>query len=410
MNTFWRAILNRRMLICIFTGFASGMPLYVLIQLIPWWLRDQDIGLAAIGFFSLISLPYTWKFAWAPLVDRYWVKMVGRRRTWMLVTQIALIPCIALLPQLSPASQMWWIAAVCSLIAFLSATQDIAIDAYRRELLPDEELGIGNSIHVNAYRVSGLIPGGLSLILYDSFPPQIVFPVTAAFMLFGVGLTLSIKDPELAESAPRTLQEAVVDPFKEFFSRGGYAKALYILAFIFLYKLGDNMATALSTPFYQDLGFSGTEVGTVAKLVGLWSSIIGGVLGGLIMIRTGINKALYLFGIVQVVSILGFAILARVGHNIWMLGVAHGFEYLGVGLGTTAIVAFMARETSKAHTATQLALFTALAALPRAAANATTGVLVDNMGWERFFYLCALLAIPGMLLLFKVAPWNGKDK
>ncbi len=410
MNTFWRAILNRRMLICIFTGFASGMPLYVLIQLIPWWLRDQDIGLAAIGFFSLISLPYTWKFAWAPLVDRYWVKMVGRRRTWMLVTQIALIPCIALLPQLSPASQMWWIAAVCSLIAFLSATQDIAIDAYRRELLPDEELGIGNSIHVNAYRVSGLIPGGLSLILYDSFPPQIVFPITAAFMLFGVGLTLSIKDPELAESAPRTLQEAVVDPFKEFFSRGGYAKALYILAFIFLYKLGDNMATALSTPFYQDLGFSGTEVGTVAKLVGLWSSIIGGVLGGLIMIRTGINKALYLFGIVQVVSILGFAILARVGHNIWMLGVAHGFEYLGVGLGTTAIVAFMARETSKAHTATQLALFTALAALPRAAANATTGVLVDNMGWERFFYLCALLAIPGMLLLFKVAPWNGKDK
>ena len=331
-------------------------------------------------------------------------------RTWMLVTQIALIPCIALLPQLSPASQMWWIAAVCSLIAFLSATQDIAIDAYRRELLPDEELGIGNSIHVNAYRVSGLIPGGLSLILYDSFPPQIVFPITAAFMLFGVGLTLSIKDPELAESAPRTLQEAVVDPFKEFFSRGGYAKALYILAFIFLYKLGDNMATALSTPFYQDLGFSGTEVGTVAKLVGLWSSIIGGVLGGLIMIRTGINKALYLFGIVQVVSILGFAILARVGHNIWMLGVAHGFEYLGVGLGTTAIVAFMARETSKAHTATQLALFTALAALPRAAANATTGVLVDNMGWERFFYLCALLAIPGMLLLFKVAPWNGKDK
>ena len=410
MNTFWRAILNRRMLICIFTGFASGMPLYVLIQLIPWWLRDQDIGLAAIGFFSLISLPYTWKFAWAPLVDRYWVKMVGRRRTWMLVTQIALIPCIALLPQLSPASQMWWIAAVCSLIAFLSATQDIAIDAYRRELLPDEELGIGNSIHVNAYRVSGLIPGGLSLILYDSFPPQIVFPITAAFMLFGVGLTLSIKDPELAESAPRTLQEAVVDPFKEFFSRGGYAKALYILAFIFLYKLGDNMATALSTPFYQDLGFSGTEVGTVAKLVGLWSSIIGGVLGGLIMIRTGINKALYLFGIVQVVSILGFAILARVGHNIWMLGVAHGFEYLGVGLGTTAIVAFMARETSKAHTATELALFTALAALPRAAANATTGVLVDNMGWERFFYLCALLAIPGMLLLFKVAPWNGKDK
>ena len=409
MSDFWKAILNRRMLICVFTGFASGMPLYVLIQLVPWWLRDQNVGLAEIGLFALIGLPYTWKFAWAPLADRYWVKVFGRRRTWMICTQVALIPCIALLPQLDPTTQLSSIATACAIIAFLSATQDIAIDAYRRELLPDEELGIGNSIHVNAYRISGLIPGGLSLILYDSLPPEIVFPITAAFLFVGIGLTLSIKDPDLVASAPRTLREAVIDPFKEFFSRGGFAQAFYILAFIFLYKLGDNMAVALSTPFYQDLGFSGTEVGTVAKIVGLWSAVIGGILGGLIMIRTGINKALYLFGVVQVISILGFAILARVGDNIWMLGIAHGFEYLGVGLGTTAIVAFMARETSKAHTATQLALFTALAALPRTAANATTGFLVENLGWEQFFYLCALLAIPGMLLLFKVAPWNDES-
>lgn len=407
MTDFWKAILNRRMLICIFTGFASGLPLYILIQLVPWWLRDQNVGLTEIGLFALIGLPYTWKFLWAPLADRYWFARLGRRRTWMLGSQLALIPCIAFLPQLNPESHLQLIAAACAVIAFLSATQDIALDAYRREILPDEELGFGNSIHVNAYRISGLVPGGLSLILYDSFPPDIVFPFTAAFMLFGVALSLSIKDPELVAEAPRTLRTAVVQPFQEFFSRGGYSNAIYILAFIFLYKLGDNMAVALSTPFYQDLGFSGTEVGTVAKLVGLWSAIIGGVVGGLIMIRTGINRALWIFGVVQVVSILGFALLARVGDNIWMLGVAHGFEYFGVGLGTTAVVAFMARETSRAYTATQFALLSSLAALPRTAANATTGALVENMGWEPFFYLCALLAVPGMLLLFKVAPWKG---
>jgi len=386
------------------------MPLYVLIQLVPWWLRSENLGLAAIGGFALIGLPYTWKFIWAPLVDRYWIKLFGRRRTWMLVTQIALIPAIALLPQLSPETQIWSIAALCSLISLLSATQDISLDAYRRELLPDEELGMGTSIHINAYRISGLIPGGLSLILLDSFSSQVVFPITAAFMLIGVALTLSIKEPEITQAAPRTLQEAVVDPFKEFFLRSGFKQAIYILAFIFLYKLGDNLAVALSTPFYYDLGFSGTQVGTVAKLVGLWSAIAGGVIGGLIMIAIGINRALWVFGFVQVISILGFALLARVGDNIWMLGVAHGFEYLGVGLGTAAIAAFMARESSRAYTATQFALFSALAAVPRTVANSTTGLLVEAMGWESFFYFCTLMAIPGMLLLFKIAPWNGDRK
>lgn len=409
MNKFWSAVFNRRMLICVFTGFASGLPLYVLIQLVPWWLRSENIGLAEIGFFALIGLPYNWKFVWAPLVDRYWIKWFGRRRTWMLISQLALIPTIALLPQFSPDTQIWTIAALCTLIAFLSATQDVAIDAYRRELLPDEELGIGNSIHVNAYRISGLIPGGLALILMDSLASQVVFPITAAFLLIGVGLTLSIKDPEGIEAAPRTLKQAVLDPFKEFFGRGGVKHAIYILAFVILYKLGDNMAVALSTPFYYDLGFTGTQVGTVAKLVGLWAAIAGGVLGGLIMIATGINRALWLFGFVQIVSILGFAVLAHVGANIWLLGLAHGFEYLGVGLGTVAVVAFMARETSRAYTATQFALLSALATLPRTLASSATGLLVESMGWEHFFYLCTLMAIPGMLLLTKIAPWNGRE-
>lgn len=406
MSEFWSAILNRRMLVCVFVGFASGMPLYVLFQLVPYWLRDEGVGLAEIGFFALIGLPYTWKFLWAPLLDRYWVTRFGRRRTWMLATQIPLVVSIAALPSFDPNLQIWTIAYLAAGVAFFSATQDIALDAYRREILSDRELGMGNSIHVNAYRLSGLIPGGLSLILSDHFAWETVFKITAAFMFVGVAMTLCIAEPKITEHRPRTLKEAVVDPFLEFFNRKGIRSALLVLAFMFLYKIGDSMATALSTPFYQDLGFSGTEIGSVAKHAALWPSIIGGLLGGLFMIKIGINRALWLFGVVQIISILGFALLAKVGANIYVLAGVIGFEYLGVGLGTAAFVAFIARSTSKAHTATQLALFTALTAVPRTFANATTGIIVEKIGWEQFFYMCALIAIPGMLLLFKVAPWN----
>jgi len=406
MSDFWKSVLNRRMLICIFTGFASGMPLYVLIQLVPAWLRDEGVGLAEIGFFALIQLPYTWKFIWAPFFDRYWVKRFGRRRSWMLATQIPLIASIALLPYFDTESQLFTIAYLAAVVAFFSASQDVVLDAYRREILPDEELGMGNSIHVNAYRVSGLIPGSLSLILADHFAWTVVFPVTALFMLVGVGLTLSIKEPSSEALAPKTLRKAVSEPFIDFFERNGISSAILILCFMFLYKLGDSMAVALQTPFFLDSGYSMTEIGLVAKNAGLWASVLGGITGGLLMIKIGINRGLWLFGFVQIASILGFALLARSDHSLWLLGAVIAFEYLGVGLGAAAFVAFIARSTSRAHTATQLALLTALTALPRSFASATTGVLVEKVGWESFFYLCAIIAIPGMLLLFKVAPWN----
>jgi len=406
MSDFWKSVLNRRMLICIFTGFASGMPLYVLIQLVPAWLRDEGVGLAEIGFFALIQLPYTWKFIWAPFFDRYWVKRFGRRRSWMLATQIPLIASIALLPYFDTESQLFTIAYLAAVVAFFSASQDVVLDAYRREILPDEELGMGNSIHVNAYRVSGLIPGSLSLILADHFAWTVVFPVTALFMLVGVGLTLSIKEPSSEALAPKTLRKAVAEPFIDFFERNGISSAILILCFMFLYKLGDSMAVALQTPFFLDSGYSMTEIGLVAKNAGLWASVLGGITGGLLMIKIGINRGLWLFGFVQIASILGFALLARSDHSLWLLGAVIAFEYLGVGLGAAAFVAFIARSTSRAHTATQLALLTALTALPRSFASATTGVLVEKVGWESFFYLCAIIAIPGMLLLFKVAPWN----
>lgn len=395
------------MLICIFTGFTSGMPLFVLFQLVPAWLREGGVSLAEIGLFALVGIPYTWKFVWAPLMDRWVPPFLGRRRGWMLLFQVALLLSIGILGAFEPAMDTAVIAWVAFAVAFFSASQDVAVDAYRREILPDEELGLGNSIHVQAYRISGLVPGSLSLILADILPWSSVFWITAAFMSLGIFMTLLVTEPDTELPGAMGLREAVVAPFREYVQRRGWSGALLVLGFMVLYKIGDNMATALSTPFYLDLGFSMTEIGVVAKNAALWPAIIGGLLGGGLMIRLGINRALWLFGVVQVVSILGFAMLAKSGPMLWLLALVIGFEYLGVGLGTAAFTAFIARETSKTFAATQFALFTALAALPRTFANASTGFIVEQIGWFTFFGICALIALPGMLLLFWVAPWHG---
>jgi len=405
--SFRDAIFNRRMLICVFTGFASGLPLYVLIQLVPAWLRVEGVSLAAIGFFALVTFPYTWKFLWSPVMDRYTLPFLGRRRGWMLVTQLATLLSIAALGFFDPELSIGVIAYLAGAVAFFSASQDIVLDAYRRELLPDSELGLGNAIHIQAYRLAGLIPGSLALILADHLPWNTVFVIVAGCMVVGIGLTLAIDEAIISPRAPKTLAEAVVEPFREFLSRRGVAAAMLVLSFMFLYKLGDNMAVALQTAFYVDLGFSLTQIGSIAKFSSLTAAIVGGLVGGVLMIRLGINRALWLFGFVQLFSILGFAVLAESGNNPWILGITVALEYLGVGLGTAAFVAFIARETNPAFAATQFALFTALASVPRTVASAVTGVIVEETGWTAFFFLCFVLAIPGMLLLFKVAPWNG---
>ena len=405
-ETFREAVLNRRMLICVFTGFTSGLPLYVLFQLIPAWLTVEGVGLAEIGFFALVQFPYTWKFLWSPVMDRITLPFLGHRRGWMLVTQIALLISIGAMGYFKPDLSLWTVAYLSIAVAFFSASQDIVLDAYRRELLPDVELGIGNSIHVQAYRFSGLVPGALGLILADHFDWHIVFVIIALFMLVGIVMTLVIKEAIAEPTPPRTMRDAVIQPFREFIGRAGFRPALLVLAFLFFYKLGDNMATALQTPFFIDVGFTLTQIGVIAKTAGLIAAIVGGIVGGLIMVKMSINRALWLLCLVHSVSILGFALLSEMGKNPWMLGVAVAFEYLGVGLGSAALVAFMARTTNPAFAATQLALFTALASVPRVFANATTGVIVEQIGWTNFFLLCTALAVPGMLLLIKVAPWH----
>lgn len=423
--TLKEALLNKRMLICIFNGFTAGLPIYFIIQLIPAWLRSEGVDLKTIGFFSFVMLPYAWKFLWSPIVDRYVPPFLGRRRGWMLVTQVLIFIFMLSLSTLDANKQIDLVLYAGLAIAFFSATQDIVLDAYRRELLPDEELGLGNSFYANAYRIAGFIPGGLSLILSDYVSWSFVYVITSLFMFVGILHTLFIKELDEDVQAPKNLKEAVIEPFKDFFQRDGMKGGILILLFILFYKFGDTVATSLITPFYIDVGFTKTEIGSVAKIVGVWSMVVGGFIGGVLMFRWGINKSLWIFGVVQMASILGFALLNEIGANIWMLGIVVAFEYLGVGLGSAALMAFIAKNTNKNFTGTQLALLTSLFAIPKSFSGIISGVMIEGvkkddglffsllgetagMGYTNYFFVCTLLALPGMFLLLWVAPWSGK--
>jgi PAT family beta-lactamase induction signal transducer AmpG len=404
----WRQLLwNRRMLLCFALGFSSGLPLFVTITLLQAWLHREGVSLHDIGLFNLTGLPYTWKFLWAPLLDRYRAPFLGRRQGWALCTQVALTIGIACLGLLDPVGSPASVAILAIAVAFFSATQDIVINAYQRELLPDRELGLGTALHANGYRVAQLIPGSLALILADHLPWPAVFAIVAAFMLVGIVTSLLARDGPGEAPPPSTLNEAVVGPFREFFSRQDRLAAASVLLFMLLYKIGDAMATALLTPFYLELGFSLTEVGVVAKGAGPPAMILGLFVGGFAISRIGINKALWVFGVGQIVSTLGFSLLAQTGPDVRALAAVVSCEYLATGLGAAAFGAFVARTTNQRFTATQFALFTSLIALPRTAASSVTGYLAEAVGYSEFFVICAALGIPGMLLLFKVAPWSA---
>lgn len=425
--SFKEALFNQKMLICIFNGASAGLPLFYIYHLIPAWLRSESVDLKTIGLFALVGIPYNWKFAWAPLLDRYTPPFLGLRRGWMLITQLGCMFFMFSMAFLKPNISVTLIAYGAAALAFFSASQDIVLDAYRRELLEDRELGLGNSMYMNGYRAMAFIPGGLGLILADYLSWASVHFIIGSFMLIGIIKTLLIKELNKATHSPKTLKESVVEPLREFFSRQGIKPALLFLAFLFLYKLGDNMATALSTPFYLDVGFSKTVIGSTVKLVNFWSMILGSFIGGLAIYRYGINKCLWIFGVVQMLSIFGFAILNEAGPVIWILACVIAFEYLGVGLGASALTAFMARATNMNFTATQFALFSSLIALPRTFANAITGYLIEGvdssdtflytlfgyqqgLGYTNFFILCGALALPGMILLYWVAPWHENKR
>jgi PAT family beta-lactamase induction signal transducer AmpG len=398
-------VLSRRMVVAFVMGFACGLPLLLTLSVLQAWMKEAGVDLAVIGLMALVGLPYTLKFVWAPLLDRFTPRFLGRRRGWLLVAQVFLMFSIAGLGMTDPGRHPWMVALAAFLVTFFSASQDIVVDAYRREDLSDEELGLGSSLYVNGYRVGMLLASGGGLILADHMPFSRVYLIMALCLLPGIITTLLTPEPETPFGTPKTLAEAVVQPLVEYFSRSG---ALWILAFILLYKIGDTMASAMTTPFYLDVGFSKTQIGAVVKLFGFWATIAGGLAGGIIMLRAGINRSLWVFGVLQALSTACFAVLAHTGPSVAVLSGVIAFENLSSGMGTAAYAAFMASITNKKFTATQYALLTSLMGIPRVVASAPTGFLAKNVGWGAFFIGCALVAIPGMLLLLRFAPWRER--
>ncbi len=393
------------MLVTLLMGFACGLPLLLTISVLQAWMKEEGVDLTVIGMMSLVGLPYTLKFLWAPVLDRFTLPFLGRRRGWLLIAQVTLIFSISGLGFSDPVKNPWMMAFAAFLVTFFSASQDTVVDAYRREDLPDEELGLGSSLYVNGYRVGMLLASGGGLIMADHMPFFMVYQIMALCMLPGVVTTLLAPEPEIHVGTPKTMREAVFDPLIEYFSRQG---ALWILAFILFYKIGDTMASAMTIPFYLDIGFSKTQIGMVVKLFGFWATVAGTLIGGVIMLRLGINRSLWAFGFFQAVSTAGFAVLAFFGNSLPLLSTVIAFENLSSGMGTAAFIAFMASITNKKFTATQYALLSSLMGVPRVMASAPTGFLAKNLGWETFFITCTLIAVPGMLLLLKFAPWNPK--
>ncbi|MBF0117365.1 MAG: AmpG family muropeptide MFS transporter [Desulfobacterales bacterium] len=399
-----KILFSGRMISAFLMGFSCGLPLLLTNTLLQAWMKEQGIDLTLIGMTALIGLPYTLKFLWAPLLDHFVLPFLGRRRGWLIIFQIALLITISGLGVTNPKANLYLITLIAFLVTFFSASQDIIVDAYRRESLSDEELGLGSSLYVNGYRLGMLLASGGGLILADIISFRMVFVLLGQTMLIGIITTIFCLEPNHAEGKPASLREAIFSPIAEYFNR---ESAIWMLLFILMYKLGDSMASSITTPFYMDLGFTKTQIGAVVKLFGFWSTVFGTLTGGFLILRIGINKSLWIFGFLQAISTLGFVFLAQMGNKIFALSLVICSENFTAGMGTSAFTAFMASITNKRFTVTQYALLSSLMGIPRVVISAPTGFLAKYLGWEGFFIFCTLIAIPGMLLLLKFAPWQS---
>jgi PAT family beta-lactamase induction signal transducer AmpG len=394
MNQF----LNPRVLTVLFLGFSSGLPLALSGGTLQAWLTVENVDIKTIGMFSLVGLPYTLKFIWSPLMDRFVVPIFGRRRGWIALSQLALIGLILGMSVTSPQNGLWFLALLAFCLTFVSASQDVAIDAYRAEVLRETERGMGAAVSVTGYRVAMLVSGALALIFSGYLGWRATYMLMALIMSIGVIAVWLGPEPEDPGTPPSSMKDAVEGPFKEFFSRTGVWS---LLALIILYKLGDAFAGSLTTTFLiRGMSFSVGEVGTINKGMGLASTIIGALFGGVLMARLRLFKSLLIFGILQAVSNLSFMVLALVGKSYPLMIFTIAFENLAGGMGTAAFVAFLMVLCNHSYTATQFALLSALASLGRVFVGPLSGVLVDGMGWTVFFFTTFLFALPGLVLLW----------
>lgn len=393
---FFKQVFSYKMLTMLLTGYASGFPLLLLGSTLQAWMKNEGVDLTQIGLVSLLGLPYVLKFLWSPLLDRYSLPFLGRRKGWMAFFQLMIVAGIFGLSTINPSQDLYLLGFWAMIISFASASQDIVIDAYRREILPDEELGLGSSLYVNGYRLAMLASGAFALYLADQIPWSEVYKWLALMMLPAFFFTFIAPKEGEENIAPRDLKTAVVGPLVEFFTRPG---ALLMLSFILLYKVGDSMASNMTTPFILDIGYSKTDIATVAKTFGMIATMSGGLIGGALMLRMNMKGALVLFGILQAISTLGFSALPQLPFALSSLALVIAFENLASGMGTAAYSAYMASLTNKQFTATQYALLTALMGVPRVILSSPTGYMSKVMGWEMFFIFCTVIALPGLVLL-----------
>ena len=399
MNKTLKKIFSVSMFSMLLIGYSSGLPLLLIGSTLQAWMTDEGVDLTAIGLVSLIGLPYVIKFLWAPLLDRYKLPYFSRRKGWMVLFQVLIVVSILGLSYTNPKTDLSLVLVWAFLIALFSASQDVVLDAYRREILPDEELGLGSSLYVTGYRLAMLVSGALALYLADTLPWKSVYHWLAIFMAPSVLFTIFAPSENQHIPIPANLKAAVLGPLKDFFTRKG---AWIMLLFILLYKVGDSMASNMTTPFILDIGYSKTDIAAVAKTFGMMATILGGIVGGTMMLKMNMRFSLILFGTLQAISTLGFSFLPSLPVSFAALAAVIAFENLASGMGTAAYSAYMASLTNKQFTATQYALLTALMGIPRVILASPTGWMAKQMGWEMFFVVCTIVAIPGMLLLFAV--------
>lgn len=398
MNAYLEIFRSRRVAVVFLLGFASGLPLALTGGTLQAWMTVSGVDIVTIGIFTLVGVPYTWKFLWSPFMDRYVPPFLGRRRGWIVVMQLLLMLTIATMGSLNPAAAPWALAGLAIIAAFASSSQDIVIDAYRTELLRPVERGMGAAASVLGYRLAMLVSGALALIIADQVGWNFTYYLMAGLMGLMVLATLWGPEPEVEAQPPKTMTEAVVEPFKEFFSRRG---AWLILLLIVLYKLGDAFAGSLTTAFLiRGVDFTPTEVGAINKGMGLIATLVGVVIGGGLMIRLGLFRSLMVFGILQAVSNLNFMWLAAVGKNYWLMAIAVGVENLAGGMGTAAFVALLMSLCNARFTASQYALLSALSAVGRVYVGPASGYLVEALDWVAFFGFTFVIALPGLVLLW----------
>ena len=402
----FRIFVQPKMATLLVLGFSSGLPFYLTSKTLQAWMTTAKVDLATIGFFSLVTLPYSLKFVWAPVMDRYVPPFLGRRRGWVLITQVLLLLAIAARSRHDPRTGLKMLAINAIAIAFFSASQDISLDAYRTDVLRDREMGAGAAVFVMGYRIAMITTGALAFFLADRMSWQMVYVILALLMIIGIAGTFAAHEPVLNDAPPRTLVEAVVLPFADFFQRIGVLRALLVLLFIVAYKYSDSLAGSMTTPFLLQAGFSQSEVGAVFLGVGVIATIVGVVAAGAVMGKWGINRSLWVFVVFQGLSNLTYYGLSLSEKNHALMVSAIITENFGLGLVTGGMTAYLMSMCNKRFTATQFALLSSLMAASRDILVAPAGKIAESLGWPGFFLLTVAMAIPPLLLLPFIAPWS----